>query len=375
MNEKDNSSLYQLPYGELLRTILVQPELSEGDLKKVIKSKGIFLSQYSKNDIVPELMCTILSPSEYRDVLDLKKNREEKEKYRTASIPWQGDKNLLKSIPRDIDLKKILNEMYTYKSDMDLIGIPSFKKVDGRNDKIELNFEIEEHSDIKAIHDKDRVFKGGIVYELKEDGHLHLSVTKTFSSKGTQKFVDNINKELENHFKTSGSVDKADTFERILFTQFLNADRFLFFMKFLDTIAFMEFDKVENISVSPDPNENLPEAAKEFLKDIENLNIKGSGLRRHILLSNEEFRDCVFLHSMIVKYKFKHAQGDGICSVEFAFPDFKLDKIENLEFQFYTMKITVGKNYRSSANKKKIEKAIFEVINAHKIYHYNNLKI
>jgi hypothetical protein len=375
MNNKDNSSLFQLPYGELLRTILVKPELSDGDLKKIIKSKGIFLSKYSKNDIVPELMCTLLSPSEYRDILDFKKDREEKEKYRTASIPWQGDNNLLKSIPRDINLEKILNEMYTYKSDMDLLGIPSFKKFDGRSDKIELNFEIKEHSDIKTIDDKDRVFKGGIVYELKDDGHLHLSVTKTFSSKGTQKFVDNINKELENHFKTRGSVDKEDTFERILFNQFVNADRFLFFMKFLDTIEFLEFDKVENISVSPDPNENLPEAAKEFLKDIENLNLKGSGLRRHVLLSNEEFRDCVFLHSMIAKYKFKHEQGDGVCSVEFAFPDFKLDKIDNLEFQFYTMKITVGRNYRSSANKKKIEKAIFEVINAHKIYHYNNLKI
>ena len=98
MNNKDNSSLFQLPYGELLRTILVKPELTDGDMKKIIKSKGIFLSKYGKNDIVPELMCTLLSPSEYRDILDFKKDREEKEKYRTASIPWQGDKNLLKSI-------------------------------------------------------------------------------------------------------------------------------------------------------------------------------------------------------------------------------------------------------------------------------------
>lgn len=372
---KDNSSLYQLPYGELLRTLIIKPELSEGDLKKVIKSKGIFLSNYSKDETVPELMCSLLSPDEYKNILDLKKNKEEKEKYRTASIPWQGDSNLLKSIPRDINLPKILDEMFTYKSGMEIIGLPSFKKVDGRTDKIELNFEVQELSEIKAVHDKESLFKGGIVYELKDDGQLHLSVTKTFSSKGTQKLVDNINKELETHFKATGSVNKEDTFERILFKQFVNADRFLFFMKFLDSIDFLEYDKVENISVSPDPNEDLPEGAKEFLKDIENLNLKGKVLKEHVLLSNKEYRDCILLHSMIVRYKFNHAQGDGYCSVEFAFPDFKLDNAENLEFQFYIMKISIGKNYKATANKKKIERAIFESLNNHKIYHYNSLKI
>ncbi|MDH7448410.1 GapS4b family protein [Aquimarina sp. 2201CG14-23] len=372
---EDNSSLYQLPYGELIRTVLVKPELTENDLKKVIKSKGIFLSKYNKDKIVPELMCTLLSPDEYKNILEFKKNKEEKEKYRTASIPWKGDTNLLKSIPQTIKLHQILEEMYTYKSGMELIGIPSFKKVDGRQDKVELDFEIKEHSEIKDIHNKERKFRGGIVYELKNDGHLHLSVTKTFSSKGTQKLVDTLNKQMENHFKETNSVNREDTFERILFSQFINEDRFLFFMKFLDNIDFLEFSKVENISVSPDSQEDLPDDAKEFLKDIENLNLKGNVLRRHVLLSKLEYRKCIHLHSMIVKYKFNHAQGSGNCSVEFAFPDFKLNETDNLEFQFYTMKISIDRNYRDSANRKKIERAIFESLNAHKIYHYNTLKI
>lgn len=372
---KDNSSLYQLPYGELIRTILVNPELTEGDLKKVIKSKGIFLPKYSKDEIIPELMCSLLSPDEYKSILEFKKNKEEKEKYRTASIPWKGDNNLLKSLPQNINLSQMLDEMYTYKSGLELMGIHSFKKVDGRKDKVELNFEIKEHSEIKDIHNKERIFKGGIVYELKDDGHLHLSVTKTFSSKGTQKLVDTLNKKMEKHFKETNSVNKEDTFERILFSQFINEDRFLFFMKFLDDINFLEFDKLENISVSPDPQEDLPEDAKEFLKDIENLNLKGNVLKRHVLLSKTEYRKCIHLHSMIVRYKFNHAEGSGNCSVEFAFPDFRLNDTDKLEFQFYTMKISIDRNYRATANRKKIERAIFESLNAHKIYHYNLLKI
>ncbi len=372
---KDNASLYQLPYGELLRTVLVKPELSESDLKKVIKSKGLFLPKYTKNEIIPELMCTLLSPDEYKGLLELKKNKEEKEKYRTASIPWQGNANLIKAIPQTLNLHSILEGMQPYKSGMELIGIPSFKKSENRSDKVELEFEIKERSEIKDIHNKERIFKGGLVYELKNDGHLHLSVTKTFSSKGTQKLVDALNKQMETYFKETNSVKKEDTFERILFSQFINEDRFLFFMRFLDDIDFLEFSKVENISVSPDPDEDLPQDAKEFLKDIENLNLKGNVLRRHVLLSELKYRKCIHLHSMIVKYKFSHEQGSGNCSIEFAFPDYKLNETDNLEFQFYTMKISMDRNYRSTANRKKIERAIFECLNSHKIYQYNSLKI
>lgn len=371
----DNSLKYQLPYGELLRTILIKQELTEGDLKKVVKSKGIFLSRYSKDETVPELMCTLLSPDEYSTLLDLQKNKEEKEKYRTASIPWQGGSNLIKSIPSGVDLHQLLDELYTYKSGLEIIGIPSFKKIDGREDKIEIEFEIKEHSELKDIHSKERIFKGGLVYELKDDGHLHLSVTKTFSSKGTQNLVDSLNKKMEKHFKEQNAVKKEDTFERILFSQFTNEDRFLFFIRFLADIDFLEYNKLESISVAPDPNEQLPADAKQFLQDIENLNLKGNVLKRHMLISELVYRKCILLHSMTVNYKFQHAEGHGNCLVEFAFPDFKLDNTENLEFQFYTIRISIDRNYRAFANRNKINKAIFEVLNSHKIYQYNTLKI
>lgn len=209
---------------------------------------------------------------------------------------------------------------------------------------------------------------------MKEDGHLHLSVTKTFSSKGTQKLVDRVNKKMEKHFKEQNVVKNEDTFERILFSQFTNQDRFLFFMRFLADIDFLEYNKLESISVSPDPNEKMPVGAKQFLQDIENLNLKGSVLKKHMLISEQEYRNCILLHSMTVNYKFQHAEGSGNCLVEFAFPDFKLGDTEKLEFQFYTIRTSIDRNYRDYANRNKINKAIFESLNTHKIYQYNTLK-
>lgn len=159
-----------------------------------------------------------------------------------------------------------------------------------------------------------------------------------------------------------------------MFNHFSNANRFLFFTKFTDDIEFLKFEKIIDVSVSPDPDQEIPESGKNFLKNIENLNLKGKVLQRHILFK-EEFRESILLHSITIEYKFNHSEGKGVCHVEYAFPDFKIDKKDKAEFQFFIGKITVDRNYRSLAKKSVIEKAVFRVIDELKIANYNLLKI
>ncbi|PZD78532.1 hypothetical protein [Mesonia sp. K7] len=372
-NNEKNKFEFHLPHGEILRTILVKTELSESNLKSVVKSKGIFLPKYSKEDTIPPLMRSLLSPKEYEEVRDLQKFKVEKLKYRTTQIPWQGSKNILTSLPK-IDLHKLISEKYKYDPGFELIGVPAFVPVDDRVDKVKLNFKIEESSDIATIHNRKKEYKGSIVIELKEDGNLHLHTTKTYTSKGTQDIVNTLESKLENHFKEIGAVKKQETYERIMFDHFWNSNRFLFFMKFMDDIGFLKFKKIVDINVSPDPDKEIPDDGKEFLKDIENLNLKGKSLRKHILLSKQKYREAIWLIAVTVQYKFLHSEGEGICELEYAFPDFRIVERELAEFQFFIGKITVDRNYRAYAKKTKIEKSIFEVIDETKTHHYNSLK-
>ncbi|AZQ58363.1 hypothetical protein EJ994_05920 [Maribacter sp. MJ134] len=364
---------FHLPNGEILRTILVRTELTESNLKAVLKSKGVYLPKYSKEDTIPPLMRSLLSPKEYDEIRDLQKFKVEKFKYRTTQIPWQGDKNILANLP-DLDLHQLINEKYEYHPGFDLLGVSSFMPVDDRQDKVELQFKIEEHSDIASIHNRNKEFEGSIIIELKEDGHLHLHSTKTFTSKGTQDIVNSIESKLEQHFKLTGSVKKEDSYERIIFKHFSNPNRFLFFIKFIDDIDFLKFKKIVNVNISPDPEKETPEEAREFLKDIDNLNIKGKSLKRHVIISKSEYRKSLWLLSITVQYDFRHSEGEGNCELEYAFPDFKLDESENSEFQFFISKLTIDKKYRATAKKTKIEKAIFKKVDDHKVLNYNLLK-
>lgn len=370
---ENNKNEFHLPYGEVLRSILVRPELTENNLKSFLKSKGVFLSKYSKEDTIPVLMRMLLSPNEYEILQEMMDFRIEKEKYRTTQIPWQGDKDIFSVMP-NIDLHALIDEKYRYNPGFELIGVPSFMPVDQRKDKVILEFEVEENSDIATINNRVKQYKGNLVIELKEDGHLHLHSTKTFTSKSTQEIVNVLESHLEKYFKGEGLIKKEDSYERIMFNHFSNANRFLFFTKFTDDIEFLKFEKIIDVSVSPDPDQEIPESGKNFLKNIENLNLKGKVLQRHILFK-EEFRESILLHSITIEYKFNHSEGKGVCHVEYAFPDFKIDKKDKAEFQFFIGKITVDRNYRSLAKKSVIEKAVFRVIDELKIANYNLLKI
>jgi hypothetical protein len=376
MNNSENEENFQfhLPNGEILRTILVRPELTESNLKSILKSKGVFLSKYSKEHIIPPLMRSLLAPSEYNEIIELQKFKTERLKYRTTQIPWQGDRNILKSLPK-IDLHNLIREKFVYDPGFDLLGVPSFVAVDGRDDKVALNFKVEEYSDIKTINNRKKEFEGSIEIELKEDGSLQLHTVKTFTSKATQDLVNSLEKKLEKHFKEIGSVKKEDSYERIMFNHFTNKHRFNFFMKFMDDLDFLKFKKIVDLNVRPDPEEELPKEAQEFLKDINNLNLKGNALRKHMLIADQKYRSCIWLISVMVQYEFEHAQGKGICEVEYAFPDFHKEEIDESEFQFFIGKILVNRNYKASAKKSVIEKAIFETVNSWKTYHYNDLKI
>lgn len=371
---KDTDYEFLLPNGEILRTILVRPELTPNNLKSLLKSKGVFLSKYNKEDTVPVLMRSLLSPKEYESIREMQKFKIERVKYRTTQIPWQGSDNLLSHFPEDLNLHSIIDEKYKYDPGFELIGVPSFSPVDGQKDKVEIKFTLEENSEIKSINNRRKEYEGSLIIELKSDGHLHLHSTKTFTSNGTHDLVDAIAGKLEKHFKSEGTVKKEDSYERILFNHFNNINRFTFFMKFLGDLGFLKFKKIVDLSVSPDPEQEIPEQAKVFLKDIENLKLKGKSLKKHILLSQQKYRNSILLLSITAQYEFSHSEGKGVCQIEYAFPDFKILEKDKSEFQFFIGKTTIDRNYKAFAKKNKIEKSIYNIVDECKMSNYNDLK-
>ncbi len=371
---EDNEFDFLLPQGEILRTVLVRPELTDYNLKSILRSKGVFLPKYEKEDSIPVFMRTLIGSKCFDEIKELQKVKIEKKKYRTTQLPWQGGNDLLSSIPSDFNLQTIKEEKYKYNPGFEIIGVPSFMPVDGRRDKIEIKFQLEEQSNIKSIGDRNKKFEASLQIELKDDGQIHLKNTKTFTSRPSHDLLNAIESKLEKHYKSSGYVNKDDSYERILFGHFINSNRFLFFLSFTNDIDFLKFAKISDISISPDPEQNIPDEAKEFLKGVENLKIKGKTLKRHTLLSKKVYQDCIFLLSIKIQYKFEHYEGNGVCEIEYSFSDFTKDRSECSEFQFNIDKITFEKKIKTFVNKNKMEKIIHEKIDNYKMSQYSNLK-
>jgi hypothetical protein len=366
---------YFLPHGEYIRTQLIKPEISDADLKSILKKRGQFLPRYTKQDTIPILMRALLGPEVYQDMIDQKKQREENIKYRNEQLPWLGSNDLLKHLPVSINLEDIIRNKFKYNPGFSLLNCTNFTQEDGRIDKASMSFSIEETSDIASIDERSKVFEGKVTLEIKDDGKIYLSTIKNFTSKNTQVLVDGITQVLEKDFKAQGVVNPEETYEKILFSHFTNTNRFLFFIKFIDTIGLMNNKKVTDVSLSPDPDKSVPADAKKFLTDIDRLNFKGKQLIRNPFLAEISYRDSIILSSISVLYEFDHSEGKGVCELEYTFPDYSPEDTDKVEFQFLVSRVTLNHNYRAYADKKKITKAIYNAVQEHTMHNYNSLKI
>lgn len=364
-----------LPYGEKLRVLLAHTELSSSNHKQVLNRKGVFLSDYDKNNTVPALMQMILDPVEYQELIELQSTKENTLKSRTLQLHWSGTDDLLKTIPKNLNLNDLVKKSKTYKTHYKVIGSPQFKRVDGKKGKISLDFQIERQNNTKGWDERKTLHSGSLTIEHRNDGSIQLITKKTHTSKETLEVGEILLKELKDHYKKESLIGKESDFERILFNHFTNPNRILFFFSFTSDIGrSIEFQKLTNLTIGPDPTEEPHKDLKEFLRDIENLKIKGNALQSHVIIAKKDYHEKLIFSSLIARYRFLIAEGQGSFDVEYTFYDYEDKKDIKAEFQFNILRITLDKGYRNISNKNKIRKNLNDIIEEAKLKSYNELK-
>ena len=364
-----------LPYGEKLRVLLAHSELSSSNHKSILNSKGVFLSEYEKNETVPTLMTLLLDPIEYTELVEMQSQKEDKVKYRTLQLPWKGGSDLLKVIPEDLNLNNLIKENTGYKPTFKVVGSPTFKRVEGDKNEIKLDYIIERENNTKGWDERKTRHDGSITLTTNESGMIQLVTKKTHTSKETYDVGEYVLSNLKSYFKKNQYIDKEADYERILFSHFINENRIKFFFGFTGELnKSISFEKLTNITIGPDSDIPPHNDLKEFLKDIENLKIKGKALQTHMLISEQKYHNELIFSSMTARYKFIYAEGTGYFDIEFVFNDYENLKGLNSEFQFHIQKIVLDKGYKQSSDKKKISKLINSAIEVKKLELYNNFK-
>ncbi|WP_236192584.1 hypothetical protein [Pseudomonas urethralis] len=133
MHMNDENSI--LPQGENLRAYLVQPFVSKGDLKHLLRRRGVFMSQQDKEQSIPSLTLSLLKPSEFVELQQLYTAKEDNPKITTQIIEWSGTETLISSIPDDIDVNKVLDLDF---KNFKVLNAPSFYPVPNSDDAIRM---------------------------------------------------------------------------------------------------------------------------------------------------------------------------------------------------------------------------------------------
>ena len=115
-----------LPQGDYIRQLLVKSNISTSNINSLLKEKGVFLGNNEKNNSVPLLMKTIVSPEDFNNLYETQKSKEDTTKFKTATIKCNTDFDLTNIFASDFDINKRIVEEHTYKTNFKVNNNPTF---------------------------------------------------------------------------------------------------------------------------------------------------------------------------------------------------------------------------------------------------------
>ena len=220
----------KLPYGEDLKTLLKQNEITESYIHKTLRSKGIFFGKTNKEDTVPLLCACLLTPSEYEKIKEHRNEKEDNTKRKSEVLTWSSSNNLLTEAPA-LNIREICPTEY---DNYQFLGDPQFFPVDGNPNKLIYEYEIECYNLMDNWNDKQKTYKGSIQIEVK-NGSVDLVATSNHTSKHTDKINGKLLSQLKSELRSKGAISNKE--QKISFDFFTNEERIAFFWSLTGSLS------------------------------------------------------------------------------------------------------------------------------------------
>lgn len=358
-----------LPYGELIRGFANQSCISKGDLKHSLRERGIFFNLSERETMVPCLTTILLSPREFDNLRDRQNTREDNFKKSSSRIEWDSPKSLLETIPDIISLDEIIDPEYVnYK----FVKRPEFIPVDNNPDKLICEFEIEREDLNKSWYEAKNTFIGSVLIEKISNNEVQL--IKTYTSSETDEVANKLGNHYINHCKKNNYINKEKSLNKIVFGEFSNEHRIVFFWRLTSNIdnTSIKFIDILDMEFKPDENQSLPQEIQWMSKKKE-LIFKGDEIHKTFFLKDKKYYPFIKVWTVEAKFNFKYLNTPGSCTVNFGFPSFPT-KGDNAEFE-----INIG-NFNTNISvvtktKHDIKQKILDIFEGQKNDIYKKIKL
>ncbi|WP_434607233.1 GapS4b family protein [Bacillus paranthracis] len=350
-----------LPYGEMLRPLIVSSALSKNDLKRTLARRGIFVSNKQLDHTVPLLLTTILSPREFEELREKQRTKEDNIKRKTQSIVWNNEETLLDAVEElGFDIHTIVHEE---DANFEVQGDPDFRVEQRNPNELAMRYQIERRDLTKNWVKHKSIHEGNIVFQRQENGNVKIIMEHT--SNETKEVNEKVKTHLVKSFKEKGFIGSEELIEKITASRFSNEKRNEFLISLLcdDDSGSLVFKEVTNVEIGPDSTkDSLPDEIEWMKEHVKNLILKGQSLHSMNFFKNEDWRNAIIIQEVEAVFEYKFRNISGNCKINFGFPSLLKSLNGGIEFEINTQ-VILGANY-AHVNKKEVEKFIFNTFDA-----------
>ncbi len=364
MNKEPQDTDQILPYGEMLRGFMEQPFVTKGDLKQVLRNRGIFTHTTEKANMIPILISTILSPREFDFLKECQISKEDNPKVITRTIKFDSQETLFDSIPEILDVNSILDLAY---ANFKVTGSPSFIPIDNNHERIKIDFIVERKDMSKNWATVKNIFFGSLELS-KTVGTDEVKIVITHTAPETRQVATKLASHMVEHFKDKGLIDSSANVERILFSRFSNPKRisYLFSLTKESCSQMLEFIDIVDVQFSPDIINPLPEGIDWMEQKITDLKLNGRTLHQTIFFTDIKYHNFIRLYNVDSKFKFDVKGLTGQCVFSVGFPDYSKEKNLNSEMEVNIKSISFD-NSSINVSKSEVKQILLREIENQKI--------
>lgn len=322
MSDKIQNVETILPFGNTLKPLVASSKaLTTSDLKNTLAQKGIFVSSYDKEETLPLLLTSLLSPREFEDLKEKQKVKEAIPKRKSKNYIYSSNDNLIKVAPKlneinMIELKKWGLENY------EIIDINSFSRYENNDNQLHMSYKIKRTDLTKDWFDQVSIHEASMDISLNKP-EKRLMISTEYSAEETKEINDLLIKKVSSVLKNE-SVIQDEKGTEIKFGDFSNSSRINFLLNFvedaLDLGNTFTFDEITNIEISLDSKETLPKDFKWMEDKVSNMKFEGKALHETDILKDNKNHPSLVISLLKINYKFNTNSNSGECVVEIEFP-------------------------------------------------------
>ncbi|MFJ5387309.1 hypothetical protein [Pectobacterium sp. CHL-2024] len=320
-----------LPSGDNLKTILSQSKITKADVKSLLRQRGVFCSSDEKNNTVPLLMKSLVSPYEFNGLVEKIKTKEHSSKISMRTLEWNSDETLIDAIGGDIDLSNLIDDPF---SNYEVSYISDFYAKDDKDDLVALDFQVKRTDLMNGWNEAEQFFSGRIELEKKDDqaDKVEVNIAINHTSNETKIIADKILGKLNDHFKEYGHINQDTEILKIQFNHFTNESRIAFLKDISESHLQNEFyfKKIIDVDFHPDEGANFPQDMKWLEKNIEELKLKGT-LGDSVFFKNKVIHPSLKITKLVANYTMQDIDYDTECKISYEFPDYATKKNEAAE--------------------------------------------